>query len=111
MPTVLIDANMLAQLIQISLQLVQQVEAIRAQAPQVWTQISQDYANAVQAWEAAAKNVPSVIQETLPLESVQTEPTVAEALTGLAPTPAPATTHYNDARLSGVNGSSGVATS
>lgn len=114
MPTVMLDASALAQLIQIALQLVQQVEAIRANAPQVWTQVSQDYADAVKSWEAAsAKIVPEQVQTHLELGQVQetaiTAPTVAEALTGLPLSPTP--THYNDARQSGVNNSSSEATS
>lgn len=113
MPTVMLDASALAQLITIALQLVQQVEAIRANAPQVWSQVSLDYADAVKSWEGAtAKSVPSVPSPQLSLAGVQVvapPATVAEALTGLPLSPTPA--HYNDARQSGVNNSSSEATS
>ncbi len=77
----------IAALVNIAAQLLQQVEAIRASNTAAWELVSQDYIDAVKAWEQASTAL--VVQEPVAQPVAQPE-VIAQ--------PAPVAGHYNDAR-------------
>jgi len=88
---IIVDASALASLVQIGAQLVQEIESIRAANPDAWAVVSQDYASATAAWEAAnATTVAQVQPATAPALAVELAQVIASSAG-----------HFNDARNSG----------
>lgn len=104
---VILDASALASLVQIAAQLVQEVEAIRAANPEAWATVSQDYADAVSAWDAASQTTAATAVAPLVQAVAQVVETVVPVdvpapVEETSASTAPAGGHYNDARSSGI---------